>query len=100
MENLKKIMTSKERLFRHVALPLIPPGALICLYFTPKAVCGCANRGLMALSIVFIAMIAAAVTTKKGIDKKKRGENGEANWWFATTLILLSPFLLLFGPLG
>jgi hypothetical protein len=80
MEKLKMAMTSGKRLFRHVGLPLIAPAALICLSFTPRAVFGCANRGLMALGIVFIAMIASVVTTPKGIDKKKRGENGEANW--------------------
>ena len=83
-----------------MALPLIAPAALICLYFTPKTVFGCANRGFMALGIAAIAMIAATLTTKRGVSEKKLGQNEEANWWLVTTLILFSPFILLFGPLG
>ncbi len=91
---------SGQRFIRHLILPLIAPATLICLYFTPKTVLGCANRGYMALAAVFLAMIAAVPTAMKGAAAKRRGANDEANWWLVSTLILLSPMVLLVGPLG
>jgi hypothetical protein len=89
-----------QKLFRHLILPLAAPAILICLYFTPKTVFGCANRGYMALAVAFVALVAAVATAMRGTAAKKRGENGEANWWLVTTLILVSPLALLVGPLG
>jgi len=91
---------SGQRFIRHLILPLIAPAALICLSFTPKTVFGCANRGYMALAAVFLAMIAAVPAAMKGAAAKRRGANDEANWWLVTTLILVSPLVLLVGPLG
>jgi hypothetical protein len=91
---------SGQRFIRHLILPLIAPATLICLYFTPKTVFGCANRGYMALAVVFLAMIAAVPTAMKGAAAKRQGANVEANWWLVTTLILVSPLVLLVGPLG
>ena len=93
-------MRVDKRITKHLLLPLIAPAALFGLYFTPKAVFGCANRGYMALGVVFLATIGAIATTWKGVTERRKGEIEAANWWMATTLILLSPILLLFGPLG
>ena len=90
---------SGQRVIRHLILPLIAPAALICLYFTPKTVFGCANRGYLALAVVLLSMIAAVPTSMKGATAKRRGANEEANWWLVTTLILVSPLVLLVGPL-
>jgi len=100
MSSIKQQLKLSKRITRHLLLPLIAPAALYGLYLTPKAVFGCANRGYMALGIVFLATIGAVATTWKGVSEKRRGEIEAANWWMATTLILLSPILLLFGPLG
>ena len=93
-------MMSPKRFIRHLILPLVAPATLICLYFTPKTAFGCANRGLMAFAAVFLAMVAAIPTAMKGAAAKRRGANDEANWWLVTTLILLSPLVLIIGPLG
>ena len=47
---------SGQRFVRHLILPLIAPATLICLYFTPKAAFGCANRGYMALAAVLLSI--------------------------------------------
>ena len=91
---------SRQRFIRHLILPSILPASLVCLYFTPKSVFGCANRGYMALAVVLIAMVAAVPAVVKGAAAKRRGANEEANWWTVTTLILVSPLVLLIGPLG
>jgi EamA domain-containing membrane protein RarD len=91
---------SGQRFIRHLILPSIAPATLICLYFTPKTVFGCANRGYLALAVVLLGIIAAVPTAMMGAAAKKRGANEEANWWTVTTLILVSPLVLLVGPLG
>lgn len=73
---------------------------LISLYLIPKTVFGCANRGYMALAVVSLAMVAAVPAAMKGAAAKRRGADEEANWWTVTTLILLSPLVLLVRPLG
>ncbi|HEX9204361.1 MAG TPA: hypothetical protein VF853_00390 [Candidatus Deferrimicrobiaceae bacterium] len=73
---------------------------IIWLYFTPKYVFGCANRGFMALAVVSLGLVGAIATAIKSIKEKKRGETEAANWWIVTTLILVSPLVLLAGPLG
>lgn len=100
MDNEGNSSTLKKRFTRHLLLPAVAPAALVGLYFTPKAVFGCANRGYMALGVVFFAAIAAVATTVKGVTERRRGADDAANWWLMTTLILLFPIVLLFGPLG
>ena len=81
-------------------LPLTAPAAMVGLYFTPKDVFGCANRGLMALGVVFLATVAAAATMRRAMKEKRGGGKEAAYWWIASTLILLLPIVLLAGPLG
>lgn len=100
MENGKKARDMKKRIMAHLLLPLLAPAAIVGLYFTPKSVFGCANRGLMALGVVLLAVAGAVATTWKGACLKRCGENEEANWWLLTTLVLLMPLVLLIGPLG
>ncbi len=71
-------------LIRHIALPAVAPAAVTGLYFTPVAVFGCVNRGLMALSVVLLSA----------------RHDPSVDWWLLTTLILLLPIALIVGPLG
>jgi len=91
---------TRQKVIRHLILPSIAPAALFWLYFTPKTVFGCANRGYMAVAVVFLALGAAVVAAIKGIIAKRQGKNEVANWWMITTLILVFPLVLLAGPLG
>jgi hypothetical protein len=91
---------SGKRVIRHLILPSIAPAALICLYFTPKPVFGCANRGHMALAVVFLALVAAIATAFKSLKEKRRGLTDAANCWMVKALILMSPLVLIVGPLG
>ena len=90
----------RERIYRHLILPLIAPVALVCLYFTPKAAFGCVNRGLMALGVVFLSLVAAIVTATKSGAARRYGDGDAANWWTLTTLILIMPTVLRIGPLS
>ena len=86
-------------IIKHLAIPAFAPMAIIALYFTPKEVFGCANRGYLALGVVLLATIGALVCTAKGVALQRQGSQ-EVGWWLASTLILLAAVLLLFGPLG
>lgn len=90
----------RRRFLRHLILPSVAPAALVWLYFTPKSVFGCANRGYMAVAVVFLALVSAVATGTAGMTAKRRGESEAARWWLVTTLILISPLVLLAGPLG
>ena len=86
-------------LIRHIALPAVAPAAVTGLYFTPVAVFGCVNRGLMALSVVLLSSLVACVTLAIGVRAKAR-HDPSVDWWLLTTLILLLPIALIVGPLG
>lgn len=90
----------KKRFLGHLLVPLLAPALLVCLYFTPKDVFGCANRGYMALAVVGIALVAAIASAIKGIREKRQGNATVGSWWIVSALILLSPLFLLVGPLG
>ncbi len=91
---------TRERIYRHLILPLIAPAALVCLYFTPKAAFGCVNRGLMALGVVFLSLVGAIVTAMKSGAARRHGDIDTASWWTLSTLILIMPTVLLIGPLS
>ena len=84
---------------RHILLPAIAPLSIIGLYFTPVSLMGCANRGLVALAIVFLSLVAGIAAGVMGLQARGRNGTG-AGWWIASTLILLLPALLVLGPLG
>lgn len=90
----------KREMIRHVALPMIAPMLIVCLYFTPKDVFGCANRGLMALGIALAAAVASVAALRKSRTAKREGDKEGSNRWLLTHLILLLPLVLLAGPLG
>jgi len=87
------------RLTRHVVLPALAPLAIVGLYFTPVALVGCANRGLMALGVVGLGMVGSMVCMGAGVRARARG-GGDYLWWLLSAAILLVPAGLVLGPLG
>ena len=86
-------------LVRHLLIPATAPAALVGLYFTPIALFGCVNRGWLALAVVLISAVAACATTAKG-TRARLQRSPSANWWLLSTLVLLTPIVLILGPLG
>lgn len=83
---------------KHIALPAIAPAAIVALYFMPLSLIGCLNRGLVAVGIVLISLLGALATV--GIGLHLRIRNHSSVWWLISTLILVLPCVLVFGPLG
>ena len=83
----------------HVLVPACAPAAIVGLYFTPVAVLGCVNRGLLALAVALVSTLASVVATALGMRTRILDSRSSA-WWLISALILVLPLLLLVGPLG
>lgn len=87
-----------SRIFKHIVLPAVATVAVAGLYFTPVSLLGCATRGLAALAVVGVSLLAALATVGIGLSKRIKGE-ADSVWWIVSTVILVVPALLVFGPL-
>lgn len=88
-----------NRVARHILFPALAPAAVVALYFTPFTVISCANRGLLALAIVFVSLAAGIVIGVLGI-RARRQSPASRWWWIASMAILVLPALFVLGPLG
>lgn len=84
---------------KHILVPAIAPIAIVALYLTPASLVGCVNRGLMALAVVFFSLAAGIATGILGLRARAKGEP-VSGWWIASTCVLVTPALLVLGPLG
>jgi len=88
-----------SRVVKHIVVPGIAPVAVIALYFTPVSLIGCANRGLLALAVVAISLLAGIVIGLLGL-RARRNDPQSRWWWIGSMCILMLPALLVLGPLG
>jgi hypothetical protein len=88
-----------NRVAGHIFLPAMAPLAIVALYFTPVALVGCVNRGIAALVVVLLSLIAGIVVAIIGVRAQRRND-GAAVWWIVSACILLVPTMLVLGPLG
>ena len=84
---------------KHIGIPALTPLAVIGLYFTPVSLLGCANRGLMAVAVVLISLLAGIGAAVWALRLRAR-DNTESHWWIASAAILAVPAVLVLGPLG
>ena len=76
--------------FRHIVLPALAPAAFFMVASTPVEVLGCLNRGLIALAIAMVSVIAGLIFAVKGGLGRRRGDPN-ARWWVLSALILAIP---------
>lgn len=80
----------RGRLARHIVIPAIMPAVFFSVAFTPVAVLGCRNRGLLALLVALASgcwALGAAVAGAKG---RARGD-ANAFWWVISSIVLTIP---------
>jgi uncharacterized membrane protein YjfL (UPF0719 family) len=83
-----------NRIYRHILLPAFAPVLFLVVATTPVDVLGCVNRGLLAVAIAFLSVLAGLASAFIGARGKRRG-NPDANWWATSALILAMPAVLL-----
>ena len=88
-----------KRIALHIFVPALAPAAVVALYFTPVAWLGCVNRGLAALAVVIIALLAGIAAAMQAL-RLKTARDRASGWWALSGAILALPALLVIGPLG
>jgi len=83
-----------DRILRHILLPALAPILFLVIATTPVDVLGCRNRGLLAIAIVLLSVIAGLGLAVAGVRGRMRGDPA-ANWWATSALILAVPAVLL-----
>lgn len=78
------------RLTRHVVIPAIMPVVFFSVAFTPVAVLGCRNRGLLALLIALASGFWALGAAVAGVKGRARGD-ANSFWWVISSMVLTVP---------
>jgi hypothetical protein len=86
-------------LTKYILIPAVAPLAVAVLYFTPLSVIGCSTRGLLALAVVFISLVAGIVVGVIGVRARMSGAS-VSGWRVAAMCVLALPAVLILGPLG
>ena len=83
-----------DRIFRHILLPSFAPVLFLVVATTPVDVLGCRNRGLLAIAIAFLSILAGLGSAVAGVRGRMQGEPA-ANWRATSALVLAVPAVLL-----
>ncbi|MCG6533553.1 MAG: hypothetical protein L7F78_02445 [Syntrophales bacterium LBB04] len=83
-----------NRIYRHILLPAVAPLLFLVVATTPVDVLGCRNRGLLAVAIALLSVLAGLGAAIVGARGRMKGKP-DANWWATTALILAIPAVLL-----
>jgi hypothetical protein len=83
-----------NRIYRYILLPAVAPLLFLVIATTPVDVLGCATRGLVAVAIAFLSVLAGLASAFIGVRGRMRG-NPDANWWATSALVLTAPAALL-----
>ena len=87
-------MVLRSPLVRHLGLPTLLSLAMIGLWFTPKVVFGCANRGWLAVGVAVLGMAGSVVSMALAV-RAMPTDRRRSWWWMASALALLLPAILL-----
>jgi uncharacterized membrane protein YjfL (UPF0719 family) len=83
-----------NQICRHILLPAFAPVLFLVVATTPVDALGCLTRGLLAVAIAFLSVLAGMVSAFVGARGRRRG-NPDANWWATSALVLAIPAVLL-----
>jgi hypothetical protein len=83
-----------NRIYRHILLPAFAPLLFLVVATTPVDVLGCRARGLLAVAIAFLSVLAGLVSAVAGLRGRMRGAP-DANWWATSAVVLAIPAVLL-----
>ncbi len=75
---------------RHVILPSIAPILFFAVAAKPVQVLGCRTRGLLAMAIALISVLAGLAAAIRAIKGILQGDS-QTRWWIVSALILAIP---------
>jgi hypothetical protein len=75
---------------RHIVLPALAPLLFFAVAATPVHVLGCRTRGLLALIIAFVSVLAGLFASIMGA-KTRMKHDPSTRWWLASAVILVIP---------
>jgi len=79
----------------HVIIPSLLPIAFFAVAATPVEVLGCRNRGLLALLIAFVSVLAGLAAAVRAVQGR-RGEADSSRWVVSALILAIPPVALLF----
>jgi hypothetical protein len=80
----------------HILIPSLLPIAFFTVAATPVEVLGCRNRGLLALLIVFVSVLAGLAAAVRAVQGRRRGEADSGRWVVSALILAIPPVALLF----
>jgi len=83
-----------DRILRHILLPALAPILFLVVATMPVDVLCCRTRGLLAIAVALLSVIAGLGSAVAGVRGRMKGDPA-ANWWATSALILAVPAVLL-----
>ncbi|HEY7746297.1 MAG TPA: hypothetical protein VIA07_08165 [Desulfuromonadales bacterium] len=80
----------------HVIIHSLLPIAFFAVAATPVEVLGCRNRGLLALFIAFVSILAGLAAAVRAVLGRRRGEADAGRWMVSALILAIPPVALLF----
>jgi uncharacterized membrane protein YhaH (DUF805 family) len=74
----------------HIVFPSIMPALFFTVAAIPVEMIGCRTRGLLALAVAFVSMLAGVAAAVMAVRGKAK-DDPESSWWVMTALILAVP---------
>jgi hypothetical protein len=78
------------RMAAHLVGPLFATASFFVVAATPVEVLGCRNRGLLAVAVVGVTLLASLASAIVALVGRARGRPG-GGWWIASAVILAVP---------
>lgn len=79
-----------NRISRHILLPALAPILFFGVAATPVEFFGCRTRGLLAVMIALVGVLAGLGTAIMALKSRIR-RDPNANWWILSSIILAIP---------
>ena len=74
----------------HIVFPAIMPALFFTVAAIPVDMIGCRMRGLLALAVAFVSMLAGIAAAVMALRGRVKGDPRSV-WWVVTALILTVP---------
>ncbi len=81
-------------IFRHILFPALAPLLFFSVAATPVEFFGCRTRGLLALTIALVGVLAGLSTAIMGAKSRLRRDPA-ANWWISSLILAIPAIAVL-----